>query len=178
MTGFLLAGRYCADCLPADWREQLTEMLGARPRRIGIWAELALYGALRCMASAGERQLPATAGLLLSSRHGPCAAMRTLLEQSRDELPMPMGFLQAQPGQALATIAAQLAWIGDARFVAAAEPNAVLRLAAALGHEDGVLIGWVDEYEVPSSVWLRLKPDRNATRAARSSLDFSSLCNA
>lgn len=36
--------------LPADWRERLVARLGQRPRRLGTWTELALYGALECLA--------------------------------------------------------------------------------------------------------------------------------
>lgn len=35
--------------LPADWRERLVARLGQRPRRLGTWTELALYGALECL---------------------------------------------------------------------------------------------------------------------------------
>ena len=30
---------------PPDWRERLAVRLGKRPRRLGAWAELAVYGA-------------------------------------------------------------------------------------------------------------------------------------
>lgn len=54
MKDFTITGR-CAATPPAqDWREALAHMLGAKPRRIGAWAELGLYGALTCMAEAGE----------------------------------------------------------------------------------------------------------------------------
>lgn len=36
--------------LPADWHERLVARLGQRPRRLGTWTELALYGALECLA--------------------------------------------------------------------------------------------------------------------------------
>ncbi len=47
------------DPLPADWRDQLAARLGARPRRLGAWTELAMFGALRCLDAAGETALPA-----------------------------------------------------------------------------------------------------------------------
>lgn len=47
MSHFVVSGRRIAAPPPADWHEQLAQMLGAKPRRIGTWAELGLYGALR-----------------------------------------------------------------------------------------------------------------------------------
>lgn len=35
--------------VPSDWRDQLVLRLEQRPRRLGTWAELALYGALQCL---------------------------------------------------------------------------------------------------------------------------------
>jgi hypothetical protein len=68
MKAFVISGRCIASPPPADWREQLAQMLGAKPRRIGTWAELGLYGALRCMAEAGEKTLPQEAQIWLGSR--------------------------------------------------------------------------------------------------------------
>ncbi len=158
MSILCIAGRCIADPPPADWREQLAARLGGKPRRIGIWAELGLYGALQCMADAGETKLPAQAGLFMSSQHGPATAMWGALEQAREDLPMPLTFLQTQPSQLLATLAAQLNWRGDARFIAHADPRGLLRLAAAQNNRDGLLLGWVDETNDGRSVWLRLMP--------------------
>ena len=49
-TTWEITGRTMTDILPDDWREQLATRLGQRPRRIGILAELALYGSLDCLA--------------------------------------------------------------------------------------------------------------------------------
>ncbi len=165
MRTFIVSGRCLAAPPPADWREQLALMLGAKPRRIGTWAELGLYGALRCMADAGEAALPQDALLLLGSRRGTYVATELVLEQMRDNLPMPLAFLQTQPSQLLALLAAQVKWSGHACFVAGAEPDALLRLAAAQAGAgagagagaDGVLLGWVDEMEGGVTNWLRLR---------------------
>lgn len=156
MTTFAISGRCFAAPPPSDWREQLTRTLGVKPRRIGVWAELGLYGALRCMADAGEMTLPQDALLMLASRRGTYAATGAVLAQMRDELPMPLAFLQTQPSQVLALLAAQIGWKGHASFIAGTEPQAVLQLAAAQTGGDGALLGWVDEMDGGSTNWLRL----------------------
>lgn len=158
MTDFIISGRCLASPPPPDWREKLALMLGAKPRRIGIWAELGLYGALSCMADAGETCLPQDAILMLASRRGTYAATDIVLEQMREDLPMPLAFLQTQPSQLLALLAARLNWKGHACFFADTEPFALLRLAATQTGKDGVLLGWVDEMDGGSSNWLRLQP--------------------
>lgn len=158
MNAFEIIGRCDASPPPADWREQLAVRLGARPRRIGMWAELALYGALECLADAGESALPQQAGLLVTSHKGPLAATQAVLEQEREGLPMPLTFLQTQPSQMLAVLAAGLRWSGDARFIAARQPQSLLRLAATQSGAHGVLLGWVDEDQGGNSAWLRLLP--------------------
>lgn len=157
MKTFTIGGR-CIAPAPADWREQLARMLGAKPRRIGTWAELGLYGALRCMADAGEVTLPQDAQIWLGSRRGTYAATGIVLDQLREDLPMPLAFLQTQPSQLLALLAAQLDWKGHACFVAGSEPQALMRLASAQAGNGGVLLGWVDEMDGGASNWLRLRP--------------------
>lgn len=158
MNTFIIGGRCIAAPPPAGWREQLAQMLGAKPRRIGTWAEMGLYGALSCMADAGETKLVPEAQIWLGSRRGTYAATAIVLEQLRDDLPMPLVFLQTQPSQMLALLAARLDWNGHACFIAGAEPRALLRLAAAQAGEGGMLLGWVDEMDGGSTNWLRLRP--------------------
>ena len=159
MRTFTISGRCIAAPPPADWREQLARMMGAKPRRIGTWAELGLYGALRCMADTGETTLPQDALLMLASRCGTYAATVIVVAQMRDSLPMPLAFLQTQPSQVLALLAAQMNWKGHACFVAGAQPQALLHLAAAQAGEGGLLLGWVDEIDGGSTHWLRLRGD-------------------
>ncbi|MDR7306085.1 hypothetical protein [Rhodoferax saidenbachensis] len=157
MTVYQVCARYVAQPVAADWRERLASHLGSRPRRLGRWAELGLYGALECLAADGESTLAEHAALVLSSQHGPALAMRSALAQVHEDLPLPLTFLQTQPSQLLATLSAYLGWSGDARFITHPDPFAVLALATALSHADGLLVGWVDEIDVESSVWLRLR---------------------
>jgi hypothetical protein len=161
MKTFVVVGHCIAAPPPSDWREQLAQMLGAKPRRIGNWAELGLYGALRCMADAGEKALPQDAQIWLGSRRGTYAATSIVLDQMRDDLPMPLAFLQTQPSQLLVLLAAQMDWKGHACFMAGSTPQALMRLAGAQAGEGGVLLGWLDEMAGGESRWLRLRPGKD-----------------
>jgi hypothetical protein len=158
MKTFAVTGRCIAAPPPADWREQLARMMGAKPRRIGDWAELGLYGALSCMADAGEKTLVPDAQIWLGSLRGTYAATAIVLDQLREDLPMPLAFLQTQPSQLLSMLAMQMNWKGHACFVAGPEPQALMRLAGAQAGAGGVLLGWLDEVAGGETLWLRLKP--------------------
>lgn len=163
MKTFAVEGHCMAAPPPSDWREQLARMLDARPRRIGTWAELGLYGAMSCMANAGESILPQDAQIWLGSRRGTYAATDIVFNQLRDDLPMPLSFLQTQPSQLLALLAAQMTWKGHAIFVAGGDAAALLRLAGARSGADGVLLGWLDEMDGGETNWLRLRPCAEAS---------------
>ena len=158
MTVYRIAARCIAQPPAPDWREQLVVRLGVRPRRLGHWGELGMYGALECLAQSAESQLTPHTALVLSSRHGPVAAVRSAMTQAGEDLPLPLTFLQTQSSQLLAALSAQLRWCGDARFVCQADPQVLLAwaIASAESHADGLLIGWVDELDAGCSVWLRL----------------------
>jgi hypothetical protein len=156
MQNFTITARFHSDPPPQNWRAHLAQRLGARPRRLGLWAELALYGALGCLDVAAEKTLPATANILVASRYGPIEPVRATWQQMQDGLPMPLSFLQTQPSQMLAALATSLNWHGDACFTHACNPADVMRLAAARGGAAGTLLGWVDEAGQGSTVWLRL----------------------
>lgn len=177
MTVYRICTRFVAQPAAADWSEQLAKRLGGRPRRLGRWAELGLYGALECLAAGGESALAQHAALVVSSQHGPALAMRSALAQAREGLPLPLTFLQTQPSQLLATLSAQLHWCGDARFMTHPDPLAVLALALTVaGHRaDGLLLGWVNELEAESSLWLRLQPVDNPDGVWLKSMDFETL---
>jgi len=177
MKTYRIQSRCIAQPVPAGWREQLARRLGGRPRRLGLWAELGLYGALECLERSKEQVLPAHAGLILSSRHGPARAVRSALDQTRDGLPLPLTFLQTQPSQLLAALSAQLQWRGDARFICHPDPLALVQLAMAIAHrlEGGLLMGWVDELDVESSVWLRLQPVAHQEAGWQKAGDFATL---
>ncbi len=158
LTAWRITGRFFAAPPPADWRAQLATRLGQRPRRIGEWAELALFGARQCLDSAGETRLPGGALLSLSSLHGPDIALRAALEQMGEGVPMPITFLNSQPSQALPALAQYLGWQGNGRCLTTRDPVRALQLACLEAGADGMLLGWVDEDAPGASIWLRLSP--------------------
>ena len=144
---------------PEDWHARLCARLGQRPRRLGGWAELAVYGARSCLDEAGETTLPPGALLLVASLRGPVAATRAGIEQmNQGGTPMPFSFLQSQPGQMLAGVCQHLRWRGDARFVLSRDAHAVLKLAQREASTAGLLLGWVDEGASLRSEWWRMVP--------------------
>lgn len=153
-----IAGRSPAQGVAEGWREQLITRLGQRPRRLGLFTELALYGALEALAEAGERALPEDALLRVSSLRGPVSAIAQVVEQLESDLPLPFSFLQSQPSQMLAALAAALQWQGDASFLPARDLPAQLTLAARQAGRRGLLLGWVEETGPATSHWLRLLP--------------------
>ena len=71
---------------------------------------------------------------------------------------MPVIFLQTQPSQLLAALAAHLRWHGDARFITHPDPGKLLHLAAVQSQGNGLLVGWVEEAGLGYTEWLRLIP--------------------
>ncbi|MDA7416352.1 hypothetical protein PGB34_08235 [Xenophilus arseniciresistens] len=146
MPGWRLCAHVGQAAPPAHWREALAQMLGHRPRRLGEWTELALYGALGCLQAAGETQLPPAARLRLLSRGGPAQAQREALAQWQEDLPMPFTFMQSQPAITLAALAQGLGWQGDAAFLAmrGEGPAALTALGLAGAADAGLLLGRVE----------------------------------
>ena len=157
MSTWHVSAHVVIDPLPAGWRDRLAERLGQRPRRIGPFAELALYGARSCLDAAKETALPAGTALRIGSRLAPMAAARTIAEQSRTGLPMPFAFMQSQPSQLLAALSQHLAWQGDARFALCQDAATALQLAQQdAGAAQGLLVGWIEEDL--RTEWWRLIP--------------------
>ncbi|QEL65283.1 hypothetical protein OTERR_18070 [Oryzomicrobium terrae] len=189
-----ITGRSCG--LPEDWHARLVARLGQRPRRLGTWTELALYGALDCMADVAARggvgsadstanppigtpsspsallcaqlyaPLPPAARLRVSSVRGSAAAIGAGLDQFAEGWVLPFTFMQTLPSQLLAALARALGWQGDGSFVASADPLQSLALACAGAPAAGVLWGRVDELPEPNSLWLRLEALSGAEGAA------------
>lgn len=156
-----ITGRTSAGTPPENWREQLVARLGYRPRRIGILAELALYGALDCLDNAQENGLPGDALLRVCSMGGPVSAISQVLEQSREDLPLPFSFLQSQTSQILPALAAALNWQGDAGVVMSRHAMNLALLACRQAERCGMLLGWVEE-KPRQSYWIRLAPCASA----------------
>lgn len=159
MTLWAIKGRFLAEQPLVDWREQLAARLGYRPRRLGNWAEWALYGARLCLDRAQEETLPNTAILRVASSRGPANTTFSALTDLPNGLPLPYSFLQCQPGQMLAAIGTALRWSGDACFTASRDPLACAALACQQSTAAGILLGWVEEEPNPCSFWLRLQPE-------------------
>jgi hypothetical protein len=156
MSDWQTLAHVVVDPLSAEWRPQLAQQRGPRPRRIGAWAELALHGARLCLDAAGEAALPAGALLRVASLRGPLAVTRLIAEQARNGLPLPSTFMRSQPSHMLAALSQYLAWQGDARFTLCRDKDAVLRLAQLECGPAGLLIGWVEEDQ--RAEWWRLLP--------------------
>lgn len=158
ITGRTSAGFFPGDGLAENWREQLAARLGYRPRRIGVLAELALFGALDCLDAAKEKSLPKDVMLQVCSLRGSASAISQVLEQNREGLPMPFSFLQSQTSQLLPALAAALNWQGDASAVIARNPMDLATLACHQAGDAGMLLGWVEDADPGRSAWLRLAP--------------------
>lgn len=130
--------------LPANWRDELVHLLGQRPRRLGEWTEVALYGALRCLQVAGETRLPLHARLRLCSQDGPAQAQRDALAQWGEGLPMPFTFMQSQPAVALSALAQALRWQGDAAFASVRDTQPLHAMSLRGAGEAGALVGVVE----------------------------------
>lgn len=153
-----ISGRSPETPPPADWRDRLARHLGERPRRLGIFTELALFGALETLEQAGERTLHKETVVRVCSLRGAVMAISQVLEQIRTDLPLPFSFLQSQPSQMLAALSSALGWQGDASFTLARDPIALVNLAARQALHKGMLLGWVEEENGGRSQWLRLVP--------------------
>lgn len=156
MSPWRIAAHVRIDPLPTDWQDQLALRLGKRPRRIGRWAELALYGARLCLDAAQEAQLSPGAKLRVASRNSSLSVFPSIAGQARAGLLMPFAFMQSQPSQMLAALSQCLAWQGDACFTLSRDPDQLLQLAQLDCSPAGLLMGWVDEDL--RTEWWRLLP--------------------
>lgn len=162
MKTFVVESVFAGHPLPDGWPEQLTALLGAKPRRMGEWAQMALYGALSCVERARDKSLLRAAGqLVLLSRRGTKTATTHALAEMQEGLPMPLTFLQTQPSQLLASLVNVMGWQGGAVFLGGADPVQALWLVSAQIPEGGaVLLGVAEVEEGGRSDWLLLRAKR------------------
>ncbi|MEO8343130.1 MAG: hypothetical protein ABI536_04860 [Gallionella sp.] len=175
ITGRTQGGGSSDNGLPADWRDQLAKRLGHRPRRIGILAELALFGALDCLDAAKEIALPADVLIQVCSLRGSVSAISQVLEQNQEGLAMPFSFLQSQTSQILPALAAALSWQGDASVILARNPMDLALLAGQQAGCNGMLLGWVEEANPCQSFWLRLMPCTAPTACFELAVSFEEM---
>jgi hypothetical protein len=169
IPGWRLAAQVTIDPPPAGWRDALAMRLGARPRRIGAWAELALHGAWQCLDAAGETALPADARLRVSSLSGPREVTCACLAQLRAGIPLPFDFMQSQPALMLAALVKGLGWQGDASYFMGRDLPRLASLALHGAGPGGLLMGQVEEGPASlSSVWWRWVPARSQNGAVAS----------
>jgi hypothetical protein len=161
VNGWRTVAHFVADPPPADWREALAQRLGRRPRRVGLWTELAMYGARCCVDAAGEAALPAGARVRVASLRGAWDATHAGLAQLDAGLPMPFTFMQSQPALMLAEVGRCLDWQGNASFMLCRDAQQLLQLAKLGASREGLLFGVVEESregQAPRSEWWRLVP--------------------
>lgn len=143
--------------LPVEWRASLATRLGGRPRRLGLWAELALWGARTCLDAAGLETLPSGARLQICSLSGPIQPLHAgIAALMQGESPLPYAFLQSQPAIMLAALSVHLGWQGDAMMLSQRAPESLLHIASRHALNAGTLLGWVDEQPSLRSDWLWL----------------------
>lgn len=145
---------------PAGWRDELAVRRGQRPRRIGLWAELALYGARQCLDAAGETALPPGARIRVASWSGARSATQASMDSFRAGLlPLPFDFMQSQPALMLAALGAALTWHGDASFMVCRDAQAWHALALNGASADGALIGRMEQHgDSLATEWWRWRP--------------------
>uniref|UniRef100_UPI000D470D51 hypothetical protein n=1 Tax=unclassified Variovorax TaxID=663243 RepID=UPI000D470D51 len=159
--GWRMAAHAVAHPPPADWRDDLALRIGRRPRRVGLWTELAMYGARCCLDAAGEPALPAGARIRVASRRGAWRATHAGLAQLDAGLPMPFTFMQSQPALMLAEVGRCLDWQGDASFMLCRDPQRLVQLSASGAGPQGLLFGIVEEERDGATActeWWRLVP--------------------
>lgn len=158
--GWRLAAHVAIDPPPEGWRDALAQRLGQRPRRIGLWAELALYGACECLDAAGEAALPPGARVRIASLTGARSATQASMDPFRAGLlPLPFDFMQSQPALMLAALGSALDWQGDASFMVCRDADIWQRLALQGPGAAGALLGRVEERgEALATEWWRWMP--------------------
>lgn len=135
----------------SEWREQLIQHLGYKPRRLSDWCELGLFGAVSCL----PRELPSDVNIYVYTTLGAITATQTALSQIRDHLPMPFTFMQTQPSQLLNALGSALNWHGDGSIISSQKRHeSEIYFLQTLNHSS--LIGWVDESPEPISNYLWL----------------------
>ena len=140
----------------SNWREQLIDLLGSKPRRLSRWCELGMFGALSCLKKSGQFQLSSEVSLRVYSEYGTIAATRSALEQACEYLPMPFTFMQTQPGQLFNALGTAIGWHGDGYSTAYGDRQ---RGELALLHSftQSALLAWVDEELELISRWIWLE---------------------
>jgi hypothetical protein len=151
---FRIRARYW-EPITLNWRDQLIQLMGVKPRRLSLWCELGLLGALSCIKTANIT-LTSDHQIRVYSEQGTFTAIATALEQTKEDLPMPFTFMQTQPGQLFNALGTQLNWHGDGYVIFAEHIHTAEEMLLSDIADSG-LIGWVDEEPELQSWWLWLE---------------------
>ncbi len=129
--------------------------IGRRPRRMGRFVQLALAGAIDCVAQIGR--LPREAGLVIASNAGVWPELEPLLARlfEHADPPTPYEFLAVQETSACIAIASQFDIHGPCLFVAA-HPAAIATACEMLLLDAPLLLvgaidPWVSDWKIISA---------------------------
>lgn len=140
-----------------DWRARLVTLLGYRPRRVSLFAESLMYGALDCLSRIDETPH----FIRINSLNGAQQASLKAAAMCRTELPMPFTFLQSQMSQALVALVAALEWQGDASILMTEHFVDFIHMALLQSEQQSMLLGHADEiFDASNNArnqWLYLK---------------------
>lgn len=148
-----------------DWRQKLAVLLGYRPRRVSLFAESVMYGALMCLSRVSGFEPSSLSTIRLNSSWGAYASTRKAVESSLNELPLPFTFLQSQMSQALVSLVSlvsALEWHGDASITMTENNADFMYMSLLQANHRSILLGCADELSDasanPFNHWLYLVP--------------------
>lgn len=145
-----------------QWRERLMQMLGSKPRRISLFAETVMYGALDCIGQAPDWQAQSLSTVRIATLKGPCYATLKILKESEHELPMPFAFLQSQLSQGMVALLKRLDWQGDASMMITEHDTDFIKMTLIAAGNGDVLLGRTEEFnhmsDLEQTFWLLLRP--------------------
>ena len=163
-----ILGQTHTDChsdAHTEWKTELSQRIGYKPRRISQLAQMALLGVLQCLEKANQPALPHDCAIRIITSYGTAKTTQTALTDLKNQEPvLPFAFLQTQVSQILAAISQTLHWQGEGLvFTAANEPLLVQQLIAT-ANSSLLLIGWLDENmdaEMGCNEWVLLGKNRS-----------------
>lgn len=153
-----IESRSHAQLYTEDWHARLVALLGYRPRRVSLFAESLMFGALDCLSRANDTPRI----IRLNSLNGAQQATLKSVFMCQTELPMPFTFLQSQVSQALAALVSALKWQGDASIVMTEHFTDFVHMTLLDSQHHSILLGHADELmdecDNSRNHWLYLKP--------------------
>ncbi len=146
--------------IKSDWQTTLVTILGSKPRRLSLWCELGLFGALSCIHKGIQLSniphLSNEVDIRVYTENSTIIASRLAIGQSQEHLPMPFTFMQTQPGQIFNALGAAIDWNGDG-FTVSGRSLREVEIELLRTAKSSILIGWVDEIPDLISRWIWLE---------------------